>query len=357
MTKENLKKTAIILFNLGGPDELKAVKPFLFNLFNDPAIIDLPKPLRWLVAKLISSRRAVKAQNIYNKIGGKSPILEFTNTQAKALEERLLSYDKSSDYKVFVSMRYWHPMSDTVVRNVKNYAPDHIILLPLYPQFSTTTTGSSFTDWEHSAKSINLNTPTTKICCYPADLSFITAHAKLIKDAYWKASENGKPRVLFSAHGLPEKIIEKGDPYQWQIEKTVSVITQVLAIEELDYSICYQSRVGPMKWIGPSTESEIKRAGKEKIPLLVVPVSFVSEHSETLVELDIEYRHLAEKHGAIGYVRVPALGVEPLFIEALADLCLKANKDEKLCSFSKEHYCPRVFEQCPYAIAEQEMAA
>ncbi len=351
------KKTAVILFNLGGPDEIKAIKPFLFNLFYDPAIIDLPKPMRWLVAKLISSRRAVKALDIYNKIGGKSPILELTNLQAKELETQLSYKNKNSEYKVFVSMRYWHPMSDTVVRNVKNYAPDNIILLPLYPQFSTTTTGSSFADWERAAKSINLNIPTTKICCYPADLGFITAHAKLIKDSYWRASENGKPRVLFSAHGLPEKIIEKGDPYQWQVEKTVSVITQILAIEELDYSICYQSRVGPMKWIGPSAESEIKRAGKEKIPLLVVPVSFVSEHSETLVELDIEYRRLAEKHGAIGYVRVPALGVEPLFIEALADLCLKVEKEEKICSFSKGHYCPRTFDKCPYAVAEKEMAA
>lgn len=356
MTQNTTKKTAIILLNIGGPDEIKAVKPFLFNLFYDPAIINLPKSLRWIVAKIFSGRRAVKAIDIYNKIGGKSPILELTNAQAKALEDRL-SRNKDSDYKVFVSMRYWNPMSDTVVRNVKNYNPDHIILLPLYPQFSTTTTGSSFADWEKSAKNINLHVPTTKICCYPADLGFITAHAKLIKDAYWKASENGKPRVLFSAHGLPEKIVEKGDPYQWQVEKTVSIITQILAIEALDYSICYQSRVGLLKWIGPSTESEVRRAAKEKIPVLVVPVSFVSEHSETLVELDIDYRNLAEKNGATGYVRAPALGIEPLFIETLADLCLKSNKDEKLCSFSKEHFCPRVFEKCPYAVAEEEMAA
>lgn len=357
MTEKTTKKTAVILFNLGGPDEIKAVKPFLFNLFYDPAIIDLPKPLRWLIAKLISNRRTIKARDIYNKIGGKSPILELTNLQAKALEKQLYSPDNNTEYKVFVSMRYWHPMSDTVVRNVKNYSPNHIILLPLYPQFSTTTTASSFADWERAASSVGLKIPTTKICCFPADLGFIAAHAKLIKDAYWKASENGKPRVLFSAHGLPEKIIEKGDPYQWQVEKTVAMITQILAIEELDYSICYQSRVGLLKWLTPSAESEIKRAGDEKIPLLVVPVSFVSEHSETLVELDIEYCHLAEKYGVTGYMRVPALGVEPLFIEALADLCLKAGDEEILCSFSKEHFCPRVFEKCPYTVAEQKAAA
>ncbi len=350
------EKTAIVLFNLGGPDEVKAIKPFLFNLFNDPAIMDLPKPLRWVLAKLISVKRGIKAQAMYNKIGGKSPILELTNIQAKALEDKL-SRNKDSEYKVFVSMRYWYPMSDTVVKNVRNYSPDHIILLPLYPQYSTTTTASSFADWEASASNIGLNVPTTKICCYPADLGFITAHAKLIKDSYWKASETGKPRVLFSAHGLPEKIIENGDPYQWQIEKTVSVITQILAIEGFDYSICYQSRVGALKWTSPSTEHEIKRAGSEKIPVLVVPISFVSEHSETLYELDIQYRELAEKSGVTGYVRVPALATEPLFIEALADLCLKSKKEEKLCSFSKERFCPHMLGKCPYSLAEGKIAA
>lgn len=357
MTQKTTQKTAIILFNLGGPDELKAVKPFLFNLFYDPAIIGLPKPFRYLLAKFISSRRAAKARGIYSLMGGKSPILEQTNNQAIALE-KILAEKKSSDeieYKVFVSMRYWHPMSDTVVRNVKNYAPDHIILLPLYPQFSTTTTGSSFTDWEMAANSISLTVPTTKICCYPTDWNFIVAHAKLIRDAYWKASENGKPRVLFSAHGLPEKIIAKGDPYQWQVEKTVAAIVQILSIEELDYSICYQSKVGRLKWITPSTENEIKRACDDKTPLLVVPVAFVSEHSETLVELDIEYRHLAQENGLNDYMRVPALGVEPLFIDALADLCLKLDVSEKLCSFNKEHFCPRSFEKCPYAVQEDAL--
>lgn len=347
------KKTAVILFNLGGPDEVKAIKPFLFNLFNDPAIINLPKFLRFVVAKMISARRAVKAKDIYNKIGGKSPILELTNLQAKALEESLSLGNKDSEYKVFVSMRYWHPMSDTVVKNVKNYAPDHVILLPLYPQFSTTTTESSFKDWEKSARENNLLIPTTKICCFPSDLSFVAAHAKLIKDAYWKASEEGKPRILFSAHGLPQKVVDAGDPYQWQVEKTVLQIVQVLSIEDVDYSICYQSKVGPLKWLEPSLEEEIIKAGEEKIPVLIVPVSFVSEHSETLVELDIEYRKLAERYGVTAYVRVPALGVEPLFIEALSDLCVKTSKEEKTCSFSGEQFCSRSFAKCPY-VTEKE---
>jgi len=326
-------KTAVIIFNLGGPDEQKAVKPFLFNLFYDPAIIRLPKAPRWLVAKMISNLRARKAKKIYKQIGGKSPILEQTARQAEALENLLK--DKG-EYKLFTCMRYWHPMSDIVVKNVKNYAPERIILLPLYPQYSTTTTQSSFDDWERAAAHVGLNVPTTKIHSYPADLAFVAAHAKLIKDAYWKASEHGKPRVLFSAHGLPEKIVKAGDPYQKQVEQTVAAIVQILAIEGLDFRICYQSRVGPMKWIGPSTEHEISHAGKENLPLLVVPVSFVSEHSETLVELDIDYRQLAEKAGAADYVRVPALCAEPLFIEALADLCTSSAQALPLANPEKQ---------------------
>lgn len=326
-----MAKTAVIIFNLGGPDEQKAVKPFLFNLFYDPAIIRLPKAPRWMIAKMISTLRARKAKKIYAQIGGKSPILEQTARQAEALEKLLK--DKG-EYKVFTCMRYWHPMSDTVVRNVKNYAPDNIILLPLYPQYSTTTTESSFNDWQRAVQSVGLNAPTTIINSYPIDLGFVAAHARLIKDAYWKASEHGKPRLLFSAHGLPEKVIKAGDPYQQQVEQSVAAIVQILAIEGLDFRICYQSRVGPMKWIGPSTEHEITAAGKERVPLLVVPVAFVSEHSETLVELDIDYRHLAEKSGAPDYVRVPALGVEPLFIETLAELCL--NVQEKPAANAKK---------------------
>ena len=347
-----MKKTAVVLFNLGGPDDLSAVKPFLFNLFSDPAIIGLPKFPRWLLAKFISSYRAGKARKIYGLMGGKSPILEQTRAQATALEERLAEQaDSDHEYRVFVSMRYWHPMSDTVVRNVKNYAPDEVVLLPLYPQFSTTTTGSSFADWEEKAKTAELTAPTRKICCYPTDFSFVAAHAKTIREAYWKAAEEGKPRVLFSAHGLPQKVVDAGDPYQFQIEKTVEAITQILSIENLDYKICYQSKVGIMKWLTPSTESEIERAGEDKVPLLVVPIAFVSEHSETLVELDIDYQKLAEESGVPAYVRVPALGVEPMFIEALADLCLKLTA-------TKPRICPKIFGKCGCAAItiEKEVA-
>ncbi|MCE2926914.1 MAG: ferrochelatase [Rickettsiales bacterium] len=339
-----MRKTAVILFNLGGPDNLKAVRPFLFNLFNDKAIIRVPQPFRWLLASLISWRRSGKAKGIYQQMGGKSPIQELTLAQAEALETQL---KRNGEYKVFVSQRYWHPMSGSVARNVKAYAPDQVILLPLYPQFSTTTTASSFSDWDRSAQQADLKVSTARVCCYPQDFGFIASHVRLIKDVYWKAAEHGTPRVLFSAHGLPEKVILDGDPYQWQVEKTVASIVQVLAVENLDFRICYQSRVGPMKWIGPSTEEEIEKAGHDKVPIVVVPVAFVSEHSETLVELDVEYRELAKEHGVPDYWRVPALGTDSHYIEALADLCLKVNRSEGVCSFNKDRFCLRDFEGCP----------
>jgi len=345
-----MTKTAVVLFNLGGPDSLKAVKPFLFNLFNDRAIIRVPQPLRSLIAFFIATVRGPKARDIYRHMGGKSPLLQETQAQAEALEKILNKKSANGEeYKVFVCMRHWHPMSEVVVKKVKAYSPDRVILLPLYPQFSTTTTGSSFTDWKKSSRKVGLDIPTTSICCYPSDRGFVAAHARIIKDMYWKASEHGKPKILFSAHGLPEKIIAEGDPYQWHIERSVASIIQILAIDEVDYGICYQSRVGRLEWLGPYTEEEISAAGKEKKPLLVVPVSFVSEHSETLVELDLDYRKLAEAKGVPGYYRVPTLSVEPYFIEALADLCLGSDKEEPVQSFTKERFCPRNFGKCACA--------
>lgn len=304
-----MKKTAVILFNLGGPDSPEAVQPFLFNLFNDPAIIAVPNPMRYFLAKLISSRRAPKAQEIYQLIGGKSPILENTKAQAEALEAAL-----GKEYKTFICMRYWHPMSDEVAKQVKEYNPDEIILLPLYPQFSTTTTGSSVKDWRCAAKAVHLDKPTRTACCYPTQKDFIFAQAKLVRDAYEEALKLGTPRILFSAHGLPEKIITKGDPYQWQVEQTTLKVVEELDIHGLDFVNCYQSRVGPLKWIGPSTEDEITRAKNDNVPIVLVPIAFVSEHSETLVELDIEYKHLA---GDAGYFRVPTVSLAPQFIESL----------------------------------------
>jgi protoporphyrin/coproporphyrin ferrochelatase len=304
-------KIAIILFNLGGPDSLEAVQPFLRNLFSDPAIISLPAWLRLPLARFIASRRTAKALGIYEKIGGGSPILGQTEAQARALEEAL---GTEHEWRGYVCMRYWHPMTERVVESVRRFAPDRIVLLPLYPQYSTTTTASSFDAWKKAA---TFTVPTVEIESYQTEPGFIRASIELVKQGLADVGD-GPVRVLFSAHGLPEKVIRKGDPYQHQIEETASAIAEHL--DGADWSVCYQSRVGPLKWIGPSTETEIHRAAVDKKNIVLYPLSFVSEHSETLVELDIDYRHLAERAGVAKYVRVPAVGTHPQFIHGLANL-------------------------------------
>jgi len=340
-------KTAVILFNLGGPDGPDAVQPFLFNLFSDPAIISVAQPFRWLLAKLISRRRAPIAREIYANIGGKSPILELTQEQARALEAQCPDL---GEVKAFICMRYWHPMSDAVARDVKRFAPDKIILLPLYPQFSTTTSASSIQDWNRAAAAAGLSAPTVEVCCYPESDGWIDAQASLIRTAYAEASKDKKPRVLFSAHGLPKKVIAGGDPYQWQVEQTSKAVVDRLGIDGLDWVVCYQSQVGPLEWIGPSTDDEIKRAGGEGVPVIVVPIAFVSEHSETLVELDIEYRELAEEHGVPGYFRVPAVGTHPSFVSALAALVRKAvHADGPRISGADGRICPQSCGKCAWS--------
>jgi len=337
---KNRMKKAVILFNLGGPDKLESVEPFLFNLFNDPAIISIPSIIRYPLAKFISKRRAPIAKNIYKEIGNKSPILELTQNQATSLEKNLL---KKGDYKCFVIMRCWHPRAENVIKEVKEYNPEEIILLPLYPQYSASTSGSSIKEWNDLCKKENYNVKTKTICCYPTESNFLEAHASLIKKTI-KNLENKNFKLLFSAHGLPENKIKKGDPYQWQIEKTVEEIMGKLTNENPDHIISYQSRVGPLKWIGPSTDEIIIKYSKEKKGIVIVPVAFVSEHSETLVELDIEYKKLAEKNGCSFYKRVPALGVDESFIKGLEDLVLK---QETRNNFVSSLMCPNKFIKCP----------
>jgi ferrochelatase len=332
-----MSKRAVVLFNLGGPDGPDAVRPFLFNLFSDPAIIGLPQPLRWLVAKMISARRAPVARAIYGHIGGKSPLLDLTRAQAEALEREL-----GGETRVFIAMRYWHPLSDETARAVKAYQPDEVVLLPLYPQYSTTTTGSSVADWHRAARAAGVDAPTRTVCCYPQGTGWIGAQAALVGDAI--KDLDGPYRVLFSAHGLPKKVVDGGDPYQWQVERTAAAVVERLGIDKLDWSVCYQSRVGPLEWIGPSTEEELARAGVDGTAAVVVPIAFVSEHSETLVELDIEYKELAEKKGVPVYVRVPAVGTHPDFIAALAALVEGAGNG--VCSNTGERLCPAMFGRC-----------
>lgn len=315
-----MARKAVVLFNLGGPDTLSAVEPFLFNLFFDPAIIRLPKPLRYLVAKLISKRRTSIAKDIYRKMGGGSPILPQTEDQAAALSDYLS--DGDDDYKVFIAMRHWNPRAEVTVKEVANFDPDEVILLPLYPQYSTTTTGSSIEEWGHLAKKAKLNCPTTSLCCYPRNTGFVGAWVDLIQQKLAEI-EGERPRLLFSAHGLPKKIVEAGDPYQWQVEQTVEAIVDALGIPDLDYKICYQSRVGPVEWIKPATDDEIKKAGQNERSIMIIPVAFVSEHSETLVELDIEYAELAKSEGVPNYYRIPTITTHPKFIEGLGALVKK----------------------------------
>ena len=332
-----MKKTAVVLLNLGGPNNQAAVEPFLFNLFKDPAILGVPQPFRWLLAKLISSRRASKAQEIYAQMGGKSPILENTDAQATALEAVL-----GEGFKVFIAMRYWHPFSLETAKQVEAYQPDEIILLPLYPQFSTTTTASAFNAWDKGAKQIGLTQAPYKVGCYPFSAGWVSAVAALIQE---KVPNLQDYRLLFSAHGLPQKIVDAGDPYQWQVEQTVAAIKTQLG--EVDAAICYQSRVGPLQWLKPSTETEIHRAGEEKKKIVVIPIAFVSEHSETLVELDIEYQELAHEAGVVDYIRIPTVSTHPLFIQQLADIVTEVQtRKAPLCAAGGVRLCPQQFGKC-----------
>jgi ferrochelatase len=333
-------KKAVILFNLGGPDKLDSVEPFLFNLFNDPAIISIPSFLRYPLAKFISKRRAPIAKNIYREIGNKSPILELTQDQAKSLENNLL---EKGDYKCFIVMRCWRPRASDVIKKVREYNPEEIILLPLYPQFSASTSGSSINEWNKICEKENYKVKTKTICCYPTENNFIESHISLIKKAL-KILENNNFKLIFSAHGLPENKIKNGDPYQWQVEATVKAIMSKMKNENLDYTISYQSRVGPLKWIGPSTEEVIIKYSKEKRGIVIVPIAFVSEHSETLVELDIEYKKLAKKNGCNFYKRVPALGIEENFIKGLTELVLQKQTKG---NFVSSVMCPNKYIKCP----------
>jgi len=345
-------RVAIVLLNLGGPDKMESVYPFLLNLFKDPAILRVPGFIRPLLARIIATARKKPASTNYALLGGKSPLLELTALQADALEAALPELDA----KCFIAMRYWHPFSEQTAREVKAFDPDEVVLLPLYPQHSTTTTGSSFTAWREAAAAVGLVKPVTSICCYHSDPGFIAATAAILRTAYMEARAELDPaiplRLLFSAHGLPESIVLAGDPYQHQVERTVAAVVRQMAIPELDQLVCYQSRATPQKWIGPSTEDEIARAGREKVALLVAPIAFVSDHSETLVELDIEYRELAEEDGVPAYFRAPVQNADPAFIQSLADLVRRSrNRGVGLCSFAGSRTCYKPHSDCPHARA------
>lgn len=344
------RKLAVVLFNLGGPDGQDDVKPFLRNLFRDPAIIQAPGLVREGLAWLISTTRAKEAKANYAKMGGGSPLLHETQKQAAALKTQLRARLPDWEIRIWPAMRYWNPLTEDVAAEVRAWAPDECVLLPLYPQFSTTTTASSLKRWRDAG-----GPETRAVCCYPSEPAFLDAHAALIRKAWEQAGRPEQVRLLFSAHGLPKKVIDGGDPYQWQVEKTVAELMPQLP-EFPDWQICYQSRVGPLEWIGPATDEAIRQAAHDgKAGVMVCPIAFVSEHIETLVELDEEYAEVAEEVGLKTYVRVPALGDDEVFIESLANLVDSALKrGPGLAPDGGQRICPRAWGACP--CAEREMA-
>lgn len=333
------ERLAVVLFNLGCPTSREVIYPFLVNFFMDPNIIKLPYPLRFLLARLIARKRSRgEALEAYGEMGGSSPLLANTIAQQDAVQQALASrLDLSkTEVKTFTCMRYWHPMAESVVPMVQAFNPTRVVLVSLYPQFSTTTFWSSLEQWHSYAEKFGLDVPTTTLCCYPKQDGFITASADQMAQKIRKAEKEmgRKPRVLFSAHSLPESIIKQGDSYAAQCQQTVDAVVEKLAathkISDLDVVTCYQSKVGPQKWLGPQTEDEIERAGEEKTPIIIYPHAFVSEHVETIVELGVEYREVAEHAGVPYYDVVPTVGTSASFIDGLADEILARRDHNKI---------------------------
>lgn len=335
-------RRAVVLFNLGGPDSLAAVRPFLKNLFGDPAILRMGALPRRLLAGVIARRRAAAARETYRRLGGASPLLARTEAQAAALESAL----GGASTRVFVCMRYWHPMAAQTVEEVRRFDPEEVVLLPLYPQYSSSTTGSALEAWRRAAAG-RLDAPTRSVCCWPEEEGFVGALAAALAAALdgWEGSA---PRILYSAHGVPKSFIAAGDPYQHQVERTAAAIRARLGRNDLEQVVCYQSRVGPLAWTGPYTDAEIARAGADGRAVIVVPVAFVSEHAETLIELDQDYRALARRLGVPRYERLAAVGADPLFVSGLARLAgMAAGAGAAPVPGGGARLCPASCRECP----------
>lgn len=326
MPARNQKKIAVVAFQLGGPTSPEAVEPFLFNLFSDPYILEIPQPFRWFLAKRISRKRHREAEQIYAQMGGKSPLLENSQAQCNALENRLNRGNTDFIYKCFLAMRYWHPMTPDCVNNVRDFDPDEVVFVPFYPQYSRSTSGSSLRVWMNDARKQGLSKNFRFLCCYPENRGFIEALARSATKAIDRCVDEtgGWPRVLFSAHSLPISMVKKGDPYPLQIEASANSCWRSIDRPKAEMRICYQSKVGKVPWLEPSTEEEIEKAGRDRMALVVVPIAFVSEHSETLVELDRDYKELAKKVGCPYYLRVPTVGISKEFVEGLSTMIERA---------------------------------
>lgn len=337
-------KIAVVLFNLGGPDGPAAVRPFLENLFSDPAIIGLPWLLRRPLAAVIARSRREKALANYAIMGGGSPLLAETRAQARALEAALAERLSGHEVRTFIAMRYWSPLSRETALEVERFAPDEVILAPLYPQYSTTTTGSSLKAWREAYRGPGR---VRALCCWYDNAGLAAAHAARILGV-WEAAGRPKVRLLFSAHGLPERVVAGGDPYQWQVEATCARVAAVLG-EGWDWKICYQSRVGPLRWLGPSTPEAIAEAIADGLGVLIDPIAFVSDHVETLVELDHDYERLARERGVTAYLRAPVAGVLPAFVDGLAGAVERSLRREGLGPDGQA--CPAAFGRCPLQAA------
>jgi len=305
-------KTGVLLLNMGGPDSLSAVEPFLYNLFSDHDIIEIPKIVQKPAAKLISKFRAKKTRHYYELMGGRSPQREQTERQAQALQKEL-----GQDFKVAVAMRYWHPFTKEALEELLKEDINRIVLLPMYPQYSKTTTGSSFNEFDRVFIRFP-QVPVIRIRSYHDNPLYIKAMVENLKENLPNLYDYF---FLFTAHSLPVRVIKRGDPYQEQTQETVRLIME--HFPGVKYALGYQSKIGPVKWLEPSTEKLIEeniRAGYKRIAL--IPVSFVCEHSETLYELDIAYKKLAENLGVESFVRIPTLKDHPLFIHALKEIIL-----------------------------------
>ncbi|MDA8083744.1 MAG: ferrochelatase [Nitrospiraceae bacterium] len=317
------KKTGILLLNLGGPDSLDAVRPFLYNLFSDREIIRLgPAFLQKPLAGLIAALRHTKTESYYRLIGGRSPIREITTAEAEALERRLNAGENGSRFRVFVGMRYWHPLIEETIPAILQEGITRVVAFGLYPHYSVATTGSSLSRLEKVCAGLPLSLFPVK-AWYDHPL-YIGALAEKIREGLARFGDAEDVHVLFSAHSLPKKFIDEGDPYVRHIEATIAAVSARIGMK---YHLSYQSKSGPVKWLEPSTESMLEDlAGRGVRNLLVVPISFVSDHIETLYEIDILYKGMAERLG-INLRRAESLNVAPLFIEALADISLKAMKE------------------------------
>jgi protoporphyrin/coproporphyrin ferrochelatase len=317
------RKIGVILFQLGGPDSLTSIEPFLYNLFCDPDIIDFPfaKLARKPLAKLISTSRAKHVAHHYAEIGGKSPILDFTRRQEVALEGELR---REMDAKVTIAMRYWHPFTAAAIAKMAEFAPEEIVLLPLYPQYSKTTTGSSVNEWNRCFQPNGWRPRVRVIEAFYEDPAYLDSLVSAINACLAPCADPSELDIVFSAHSVPMSVIEKGDPYQRQIERTVDLVWQRGGWPARRHT-CYQSKVGASKWLRPSMHETVKSlaaAGSKHV--LVVPISFVSDHVETLHEIDIEHREQARGLGIEDFRMMPGLNDSPEFIRALVGLVRKA---------------------------------